>query len=317
MPPVYTDQQLADFASCRLTEFRDDFVLASIANPDDRLTAWLDDVARIVDTSAPLTELPLALAGAQFAETRDGNRGDSIGMGSLELRTAEYDAGYEMPLLQLILDPAVQSAWDAASGDLVNEARRHHAKMLATLLDAGDTTTSQVDGAVFFSSAHPSAGGTWSNLQSTPAAVSVAAITTEIAAMQAQSRDRMGTRLSVGPYAVMVPLAKSFSIAAALAKANLSGGESNPLTPFGIRVVANPYLDPLDADDWYILDLGVLARQPALFGPRLDPGSALSLRQFGTESDFFKSTGRIKNSLHVWQGAALGFPAGIRRVVGE
>ena len=51
-------------------------------------------------------------------------------------------------------------------------------------------------------------------------------------------------------------------------------------------------------------------------GVTLDPGSALSLRQFGTESDFFKSTGKIKNNLHVWQGAALAFPQGIYRQSG-
>jgi hypothetical protein len=87
---------------------------------------------------------------------------------------------------------------------------------------------------------------------------------------------------------------------------------SNPIA--GLRAVYVPELT--DADDWYLLDSKLAKVLPPWVGLRYSPGLALELRQFDESSDFFKNTGKIKVSSHIWYGFGMPFPHAIRLVKG-
>ena len=70
--------------------------------------------------------------------------------------------------------------------------------------------------------------------------------------------------------------------------------------------------------DWYLVDSKLVksGMAPWISMRQTVPGS-LALRVFDESSDFFKNTGKIKMSSHIWYGFALALPHAIRRVKGE
>ena len=80
------------------------------------------------------------------------------------------------------------------------------------------------------------------------------------------------------------------------------------------NVVALP--EASDANDWYLIDSKLAASLPPWLMLRYMPAASLGLRNYDQNTDFFKDTGRIKVSSHVWYGFSLGFPHAIRLVRG-
>jgi hypothetical protein len=70
-------------------------------------------------------------------------------------------------------------------------------------------------------------------------------------------------------------------------------------------------------NDWFLVDPAQFANgvEPMVAVNYRDVGS-LGLRTWDESSDFFKDTGKLKVSAHIWYGFKLVFPHAIRKVVG-
>jgi hypothetical protein len=90
--------------------------------------------------------------------------------------------------------------------------------------------------------------------------------------------------------------------------------ETNPYVG-KFTVVHAPELT--DANDWYLVDSKLLSQGlPPWIALRYAAPDSLGLREYDESTDFFKDTGRIKVSSHIWWGFCLAFPHAIRKVPG-
>lgn len=318
MPPSYTSEQLHTFAAEILANFDDEFVAARLGAKPSALWDWIGEVGMVIPLDAPVQKFPIGLLGGGFVETRAGNKAAGMSGRQIDLEVVEYDDGIEESLLMLLLSSAARTVWDAAPGRMADRAKVLRAKLFATVLQAGTSTALSEDGVLLFSTAHPlfNTSATFSNYETNATAVSISAIVAQSALMSAAVKDDDGDPLVINVDRLYVPLGKYQTIKSELAKEYLSGGESNPLYGNGMKVIPIPQLDALDANDWYLGSSEVLRDRPAVVGGFLDPGSALSLRDLDTSSDFFKTTGKIRKNVHIWEGARAGFAHGIRRITG-
>jgi hypothetical protein len=111
-----------------------------------------------------------------------------------------------------------------------------------------------------------------------------------------------------------LPTPKFQVVSDKLNQALITAGESNPLLG-KIKPVHVP--DLTDANDWYLVDTTQFSKgvEPMVAAQYRDVGS-LGLRFWDENSDFFKDTGKLKVSSHIWYGFKLVFPHAIRKVVG-
>jgi hypothetical protein len=222
--------------------------------------------------------------------------------------------------------------WTDASSRFAPAEQVHVARSLATLLEAGTSTLNAWEGSgiYFFDASHPAnfadaSAGTWSNYQSGALDCnSVGNILAECTAMETQVLDETGQKLAVSPDVIMLPTQKYRIVDALLKQAQVAPASgtnvpssgattmSNPL--MGLRAVHNPHLT--DANDWYLIDSKLVRTLPPWAALRYSPGLALELRVFDESSDFFKNTGKIKVSSHIWYGFGLVMPHAIRKIVG-
>jgi len=93
----------------------------------------------------------------------------------------------------------------------------------------------------------------------------------------------------------------------------------NPYNDGSLTIV--PMIQLSDNNDWYLFDMNLISKgvvpwtvaKLALSSPGFD---SLSLRRFDETSDYFKKTGRIAISQHVFYGSKFLFPHAIRKVAG-
>jgi hypothetical protein len=81
----------------------------------------------------------------------------------------------------------------------------------------------------------------------------------------------------------------------------------------GFTVV--PVNELTDVNDWYLVDSKLIGEVAPWVSLRQTVPSSLALRVFDEASDFFKETGRLKISAHIWYGFSLALPHAIRKVV--
>ena len=282
--PLYTTDVLPTGSVAALREFDDRYIASIGATP---APTWAD-LGDLIPTNAPMVTFPISALSLKYQEFGGENRFKS----------------------------------------LLAEARFRN-RSIAALLESG-TTTNWVDGVPFFSAVHPSdltngGNGTWSNYQSTPKdVVSIANISAEVTIGQ-NALDENGEKLGVEFDTILVPTAKYEATKNLLAQALILGG---PLASTSNGAVNNPYLgrfnvvhvpELTDVDDWYLVDSKLMSSSglaPWISMRYTVPNPALALREFGEESDFFKNTGKIAKSSHIWYGFALGFPHALRLAKG-
>lgn len=318
MASLYSADQLPTTSEEALREFNEKYLALATVGPPP---TWASPF--VMTTNAPRTTFPLSTIAAKFKETRDaGGTVKSLDEKSFDLKTVEFDAGYEAKWYDLSHYAYSARNWSKAPGELVTAEARHVATNLRALLEAGTGTTLGTcpwDDLAFFSASHlcnpfDAGVGTWSNYQSsTKDVVSITNITAEMTAMMGVL-DVNGEKLEVMPTALWVPTAKYQGTVNLLSQQMINNGETNPLAG-KLKVVHVPQLT--DADDWYLVDENLMARgfDPLIaMKEQVDP--ALGLRQFDQNSDFFKSTGKIKMSQHIWYGFGYALPHAIRLVKG-
>jgi len=273
----------------------------------------------VADVDAPRTTFPLSSFTSGFRETKEeSGRFRGMSEKTFDVSVVEFDDGYEAKVFDLITNVFAFQRWmEVPNAFLVAEAR-HHATQLATLLEAGTSTACKFDDVNFFSASHlsdPANSGstTWSNYQSVAAAPTLANIQAEMTAMRAV-RDVNAKKLGVEPDEIWLPTEKYQAVSDLLNQAFLATGESNYMNG-KLRAVHVPELT--DVNDWYLVDSKLLAAYTPMIAARYTAlDSRLGLRFLDENSDFFKKTGKINASKHIWAGYGMLFPHAIRRIVG-
>lgn len=323
--PLYSYDQLPTTDQAAIREFNDRYLAAIGASQP---TGWADSLGELVPTSAPLVTFPVSQLRTKYRRTEGEQNFKKLRAASFDIKTEEFDDGYEAKLKDLSNQLFAYRRWQEAPARLVLAEEQFRHDSVATLIEAG-TSTKCVDGANFFSTAHPcnigdsTVGTNWSNYQSSPKdVISVVNIEAEVTLMKAV-KDENGNKLGVMPDTIVVPTEKAEGLKNLLASALILGALNTATSNGG---VTNPYQgrfniieakELTDVNDWYLVDSKLVAQG---FAPwvslRETVPASLSLRQFDESSDFFKNTGNIKMSSHIWYGFGLAMPHAIRKIVG-
>ncbi len=321
MASLFTNQTLPATSEEAIRQFDERYLAAVTAAAPP---AWC---APFIETvGSPRTTFPIALMSTKYNETQEqASRFKTMAEEAFDLVVVEFDAGYEAKLLNILTNTFAYRNWNRAPGALVDGEVKHAAKNLVNLLE-DIAQLSPWDGLSFFNAAHRSnpkeviietqgRKNTFSNYQATPAsALDLTKIQAEMTAMR-DVRDTNGDKLGVEPTEIWLPTEKFQGVSDAINKALISGGESNYPSLGKLKPVHVP--DLTDVDDWYLVDPAQFAKgvAPMIAANYRDVGS-LGLRRWDESSDFFKDTGKIKMSAHIWYGFKLVFPHAIRLVKG-
>ncbi len=322
--PLYTIQTLPTNSQAALREF-DERYIASIGAVQP--STW-SDMGELIQTDAPHITFPISSLALKYLQTEGESRFKTLLDKSFDIKSEEFDAGLEAKLIDLKTKTFAYKNWLQGPARMMIAEARFRNRAIATLLESGHSTAWVPDGANFFSATHLSdltdpSSTTWSNYQSSGKAVTIANLEAEVTLMQG-ALDENGEKLGVDPDTIIVPTAiyekTKNTLAQAMILTTAGAGEAAAIdNPYKGRfnVVHVPELT--DVNDWYLVDSKLLASSglpPWIMMRYMAPGPELSLRHWDESSDFFKDTGRIKVSSHIWYGFALAFPWAIRKVTG-
>lgn len=319
--PLYTYDTLPSTSAAALREFDDRYIAALLAAEP---SGWQDQLGELAPTDAPMLTFPVSQLRTKYQKTLGESRFKSLQEKSFDLKAEEFDDGYEARLYDLFTKVFAYRNWQAAPARFVAAEAAFRAAQVAALIEAGSSTAC-VDGANFFSTSHPAnlfdgAVGTWSNLSSGGTdVVSVANLQTEVSAMQTAVLDENGDKMGVMPDTILVPVSKFEALKNLLKKEQIASaaGTASETNPYmnGFNIV--PVREFTDANDWFLVDskLITVGLKPWAVMRQNMPAS-LAMRHWDESSDFFKDTGKIKVSSHIWYGFGFAFPHAIRKVVG-
>jgi len=325
MTSLYEFDKLPTTSGQALTEFSDRYLAAQLASIPD---AWVDEYGDTAPMSTPKATMPLSAFSGKFQETTGDSRAETSHEDSIDFKVIEYDMGYEAKLIDLLNEVFAYRAWNQAAGYVKIAEQNHRATSVAALIEQG-TAIDCWDGVKFFSETHPAnkhkvSLGTWSNYE---AAAKDCNSIANIIAQRTQMRlvkDVNGQKLGVNPDTIWVPTEKFELVDALTKQQNVSVDSGTGVPGKGTATMSNPIFglkvreikNLTNAANWFLVDSQLIKRMPAYGCLRYSPGLALELRQWGEESDFFKNTGKLKNSAHIWYGFGLVFPHAIRMVTG-
>lgn len=321
---LYSIEQLPTTDQAAIREFNDRYLAAiGAAQP----SGWADKLGDLIPSSSPMVTFPVSQLRTQYRRTEGESKFKKLRGKSFDIKTEEFDDGYEAKLKDLFNQVFAYRQWQSAPARLVLAEEQFRHTSIATLLELGAATVC-VDGQFFFDTDHPcnigdaTVGTPWSNYQaSTKDVVSITNIEAEVTAMMGV-KDENGNRLDVTPDTIIVPPEKYEPLKNLLAQNMILGA---PTTATSNGGVTNPYVgrfnvlkakELTDANDWYLVDSKLAAELPPWASVRESVPAALALRVFDESSDFFKDTGNIKMSSHIWYGFGLALPHAIRLIKG-
>lgn len=318
--PLYSIEQLPTTSQAAIREFDDRYLAAVGASQP---SGWADVYGALVPTSAPMVTFPFSQLRTKYQRTTGEMRFKRLREKSFDIKAEEFDDGYEAPLFDLVTKVFAYRNWQQAPGRLVLAEEQFRHTSIAALLELG-VSTPCVDGVNFFSASHPvnmtdpTVAGTWSNYQSsTKDVVSIANIEAEVTNMKSV-KDENGVNLGVNPDTILVPTPKVEKVTNLLAKELIldPGGAAGTTNPYKGRFKIVEVKEFTDVDDWYLVDSKLAAEAPPWASLRMNVPSSLALRVFDEASDYFKTTGNIRMSSHIWYGFGLALPHAIRLIKG-
>jgi len=314
MASLFTNDTLPSSSEEAIRRFDERYnALVSAAPP----SSWAERFVATID--APRVTFPLSSFTSGFRETKEES-GRYRGMSdkTFDVKVKEFDDGYEAKLADLISNVFAWQRWGEVPGEFIQAEARHHANQLATLLEAGTSTVCSYDDVNFFATTHLSNpndanSATWSNYQATPAdPTDLAVLQTEMTSMRLV-KDVNGNKLQVEPDEIWLPTQKFQAVASRLNQSQLANGESNYMAG-KLRPVHVPELT--DVNDFFLVDSKLLSKYTPMLAAKCTMFDSLGLRFFDESSDFFKKTGKLAVSKHLWAGYALLFPHAIRLIKG-
>lgn len=331
--PLYVVSTLPADDQAALREFNDRYIAAIGAAPPP---AW-SDLGDLFPTAAPMVTFPIGSLALKYQRTEGEDRFKTLLSKSFDMKSEEFDTGLEAKLLDLTTQIFAYRNWQQGPARMMIAEARHRNRSIVTLLEGGHTGTkwgvtanqaNGIDNTYFFSATHLSdfndpASTTWSNYQASGKDVlDFDLLEAEIVSMQGVL-DENGEKLGADPDTILVPTAKYEKLKNKLSKdmlvetAGSSFAATNNIFKGRFNVIHVPELT--DVNDYYLVDSKLRSSSglPPWISLRYTaPNPALQMRQWDTSSDYFKDTGRIKVSSHIWYGFALGFPHAIRKVTG-
>lgn len=317
--PLYTIEKLPTTSQAAIREFSDRFIAALGAAKAD---GWADALGALIPTSAPMITFPVSQLRTQYTRTTGEDRSKSLGEKSFDVKAEEFDDGFEAPLLDLFQKVFAYRRWKEAPGRLIMAEEQFRHDNIAALLETGQSNPC-VDGKNFFATDHPAnlfdpSAGTYSNYNAAGLnVVSVVNLEAEVTSMM-QVKDENGRLLGVKPDTILCPVQKSEPLKNLLKKELIASaaGTATETNPYmnGFNVI--PVKEFTDVNDWYLVDSKLAKEFCPWLAIRQTVPPALALRVFDEASDFFKKSGKLKMSSHIWYGFARGLPHAIRKVVG-
>lgn len=320
MADLFTIEQLPTTSQAAVREFDDRYIAAQGTFSPSK---WFDMMGLFDTTNTPYTTFPINQISLAYQATKGDSRFKTALEKSIDIKSVEFDEGIEAKLLALFTESFAWKRWQQGPGLLVTAEERFRGKQIATLIEAGETTLSY-DGKYFFDDDHPiNPGdvslGTYDNLQaSVKDPISIANIETEISLFRQNCVDENGEKIDFTRVAICVPTPKYEGVKNLLKKEMIAGAgtesESNPYAGGAIEVVHMPQLT--DVNDWYLVATDLISMIPPWIALKLNVPASLAQRAFDENSDFFKATGKIRYSSHIWYGFGLAFPQAMRKIVG-
>ncbi len=320
--PLYTVTTLPADDAAALREFNDRYIASIGAVPPP---SW-SDLGDLFPTTAPMVTFPIGSIALKYQRTEGEDRFKTLLHKSFDIKSEEFDAGLEAKLLDLTTQIFAYRNWQQGPARMMIAEARHRNRSIMSLLEGGQPDG--IDNAYFFSATHLSdfndpSSTTWSNYQSVGKDVlDLDLLEAEIISMQGVL-DENGEKNGANPDTILVPTAKYEKLKNKLAKdmiletSGSSFAATNNIFKGRFEVIHVPEFT--DANDWYLVDSKLRSSSglPPWISLRYTaPNPELQMRVWDTSSDFFKNTGRIKVSSHIWYGFALGFPHAIRKVTG-
>jgi len=327
--------ELPTTSQAAIRVFQDRYLDGTQLPPDP---TWASELGEI-DPSlpSPYITYPMSLVSLKFKESKGENRFEGPGEQSFDLKPVEFDEGIRMPLAQIKTSTFAQRKWVRGPELLRAAEARHVAQNIADAVINGNPKCGW-DKLALFHDAHlvnprkPELG-TFDNLQATPTDMTVVAnITTEITAMMGQVKDENGSKLITDPRWAIVASSGNYQAIANLMKQDkivkailnlaatdvaAAGTETNPYQGMIDVIYAPQWTGGSSGKDVLIIDRNLVEQMmPPWLAGKWAPGGSLELRIFDEASDFFKNTGDIAISNHIWWGFGAVFPHAIRYVTG-
>lgn len=337
--PLYGFDELPATSAAAIREFNDRYLAAlAVSKP----TGWADTLGELVPTNRPMVTFPVNQLRTLYRRTEGEQRFKKLREASFDVKTEEFDDGYQAKVTDILYDIFAYRQWSQAPSRLVNAEAQFRHLQVAALLSAG-TSIPCVDKQNFFSATHPAnivdptVPGTWSNYQSTATNVLGSQATgntgvfvsdylqREVTAGQTSVLDENGQLLGWDPDTIVVPMDYAEPLRVGLANERLFAFNGTAAAAvenvykgrFNIVPVKEFSMASGTTADWYLIDSKLVKEGIAPWvALRQTMPTSLALRVYDESSDFFKDTGDIKMSSHIWYGFALALPHAIRRIKG-
>lgn len=364
--PLYTFDQLPTTSAAAIREFNDRYLAAIGAS---RPNGWADMLGELVPTDRPMVTFPVSQLRTLYQKSTGESRFKKLLEKSFDVKTQEFDDGYEAKLTDLFQQVFAYRNWQRAPERLLLAEEQHRHLSIAQILDGsgsrggavgsandpGGVSRACVDGVNFFSSSHPAnmvdssvaspvtGATTWSNYQSSAKNILGSTATgntgtfqldnlqAEVTSMKTGVLDENGFVMGANPDTIIVPLDYEETTINMLANARMiasvTNGTSNDVGAAAIDNVYKGRFNVVGAKefttatgstaDWYLVDSKMIKAgiEPWISLRQTMPQS-LALRVYDESTDYFKDTGNIKLSSHIWYGFSLALPHAIRRIKG-
>jgi len=318
--PLFAIEKLPTTSAAAIREFNDRYIAGVGASKAD---GWADSMGTLIPTDSSHLTFPVSQLRTKYEQTLGESRFKDMGEQFFDVKSQEFDDGYRADLLDLFQKVFAYRNWQQAPGRLLNAEEQHRHDCIAALLESGETETCYDGATGFFATDHPDnpakATTTWSNLEAGPLdVVSIANIQAQVTAMKIGVLDENGRKLGVKPDTIIVPSEKVEALTNLLAQSLILDGTGTAAVDnvYKGRFTVQEAKELTDVDDWYLADSKLLGELTPWVSMRQNVPMSLALRWFDEQSDYFKETGKIKVSSHIWYGFALAIPHAIRKIKG-
>ena len=323
-------------------EFRMVYNMALAAEPK----VWAETLGDLQPSGSVTKDtFPINLSAVRYTKKKAQEAGAETSMNfDISVTKDEFYAAEEVELRRLS-DFAHVISWNRRAERMARARVFLRNELVTTILEAGTTgywgqsteLATGIDGQPFFSATHkvhprdPSKKlrgvATWSNYQSTAKPLSSVNLTAQkVTAFQVA--DPSGKEFGYSYDAMLYPSSLDetarnlLTVQDLILEAGTTNGVSNtfaatknPHYQSGMEAVRAPDLAGTDTTaNWYLVSRAAISA--GLFPWMISEDGSEDLRTWDESSDFYKDTGFIKVSSHIYLAAVLLFPHSIRKIVG-
>jgi len=344
--PVKPIEEFGASSQRALEEFRMNYNMALAAEPK----VWAEMLGDMMASGSVTKDTyPINLSATRYVKkTAQGAAAETSMNFDISVTKDEFYAGEEVELRRLVGgDFAHVQSWNRRAERMARARVYLRNALVTSILEAGESGywgssteyATGIDGQPFFSASHkvhprdPSKKlrgvATWSNFQSSAVPLSAANLTAE-KVYAFQVADPTGHEFGFEYDTMLVPsslneVAKNLltvqdiilDAANPIAGVSVNGfaGVRNPHYQSGMEVVRGPDLAGTSTTaDYYLISRAGIAA--GLFPWVISEDGSEDLRTWDESSDFYKDTGLIKVTSHIFCAAVLLFPHAIRKVSG-